>query len=56
MIGSVCVVAGLGVRMGGCVEACMRWIRACNSACVSDCIMAVCMTMSNDGGIPPRWL
>lgn len=29
-------------------EACMCWIRACYSACMSDCVMALCMTISND--------
>lgn len=37
-------------------EACMRWIRACNSAYVSECIMALCMIISNDSTIPPCWL
>lgn len=34
-------------------EACMCWICACNSACVSECITALCMTLSNDSAIPP---
>lgn len=52
----MCVILIPGFRMAGLSEACMCWICACTSACVSECIMALCMTISNDSAIPPCWL
>lgn len=43
-----------GCPFGWLWESCMCWICACNSACVSKCIMALCMTISNDSAVPPR--
>lgn len=52
----MCVIPVPGVRVAGCGElACVGFV-ACNSACVSECIMALCMIISNDSTIPPWWL
>jgi len=47
-----------GCPYGWLWEACMCCVRACNSVWVSDCVMALCMTISNDTAIPPceLWL
>lgn len=45
LIDSVCVGATPvhAVRMDDCGKLCSCWIRACTSACVSECIQALCM-------------